>query len=81
MTPPALWPSRNTGRPGSRDFASVDERVDVVEIVGDRLDVEALAVGLAAAAQIERVDGEAARDELLGRPGVVAAVRVEAVDR
>ena len=39
-----------------------------LDVVGELLDVEALAVGLAAAAQVERVDGEAARHELLGDP-------------
>ena len=32
--------------PGSRDFASVHQRVDVVDVVGELLDVEALAVDL-----------------------------------
>ena len=49
------------------------------DVVGELLDVEALAVGLAAAAKIERVDREPVGDQLLGDPDVVAAVRVEAV--
>ena len=52
---------------------------DVAHIVGDILDIEALAFRLAAAAQIERVNREAALHELLGRPDVLPAVRVDAV--
>ena len=77
MTPPALWPSMNTGRPRSRDLASATD-ADVIDVVGELLDVEALAVGLAAAAKIERVDRKPAGGQLLGDPGVVAAVGVEA---
>ena len=61
MTPPALWPSRNSGRPGSRCLAMRDQALEVVDVVLDLLDVVALAVGLAAAAQVEGVDREAAR--------------------
>ena len=67
-TPPALWPSRNTGKPGCRDFASSISAGDVADVLGDVLDVETLAVGLAAAAQVEREDREAGGGELLGRP-------------
>ena len=52
-------------------------RVDVVHVVVELLDVEALAVGLAAAAQVERVDGEAAARRTVGGPEVVPAVGVE----
>ena len=62
MTPPALWPSRKTGRPGLALLGERISAVEVVDVVLEPLDEEALAVGLAAAAQVERVDGEAARD-------------------
>jgi hypothetical protein len=80
MMPPALWPSRNRGSPGSRDLGEGHEGLDVVEIVRELLDVETLAVGLAAAALVERVHRETIGHELLGRPRVVSAVGVHAVD-
>ena len=36
------------------------QRVDVAQVVADRLEIEALAVGLAAPVQVQRVDREAA---------------------
>ena len=68
---------RQAGLPRLRER---HERRHVADVVGERLDVEALAVGLAAAAQVEGVDGEPGGRELLGHPRVVAAVRVEAGD-
>jgi hypothetical protein len=56
------------------------ESVDVAQVLLEAFDVEAFAVGLAAAAQVEGVDREAVRDQLLGNPDVVAAMRVEAMD-
>ena len=79
MTPPALWPSRKTGRPGSRDRARAISAVDVVQVLGELLDVEAFAARPAAAAQVEGVDREAARRQLLAGPQVVAAVGVDPV--
>ena len=54
------------------------KRGHVADVVRELLDVKALAVRLAAAAQIHRVHGETAGRELLGDPRVVAAVRIEA---
>ena len=60
-------------------LGDADQPAEVVGPVLDPLDEIALAVGLAAAAQVERIDGEAAADELLGGPEILAAVRVEPV--
>ena len=54
--------------------------LDIADIIRELLDVEALAVGPAAAAQIARIDGDAVGHELFRHPRVVRAVRVEAVD-
>src|SRR5262249_34410575 len=54
--------------------------LDVADVVGELLDEEPLAVRPAAAAEIAGVHAKAVRDELLGRPSVVAAVRIESVD-
>src|SRR5450432_537059 len=59
-------------------FRSLRNDVDVADIIGEGLDVETLAVGLAASTQVNGINREAARDELLGCPSVVTAVRVEA---
>ena len=56
------------------------EGPDVAGVVVERLDEEALAFRSASAAQVHRVDRETARDELLGHPAVVAAVRIEPRD-
>ena len=57
-----------------------DQRVDVIEVILDLLDVKALPVGLAATVQVECVYGEALSDELFRRPLVVPAMRLDAVD-
>src|SRR5947209_19969166 len=51
----------------------------VVEIVLELLEVEPVAVGFAASVQVERVHGQPFGHELLGRPAVVPAVRLDAV--
>ena len=53
-----------------------NQTAEVRHVFGDVLDVEPSPFGLAAAAQ---VDGEAAGDELPGRPGVLPAMGVHAV--
>ena len=55
------------------------DQVHVGLVLRKLVDVVPLAIGLAAAAQIERIDRKPARDELLRGPEVVAAVRIEAV--
>src|SRR5438445_7427441 len=51
---------------------------DVADIVVERLDVEALAIGLTATAQIQCVHRQPICDELLSRPRVIRAVGIEA---
>src|SRR5258705_785961 len=51
---------------------------DVVDVVVERLDVEAFAVGLTATVEIQRVHRQPIRDEPLCRPRVVRAVGIEA---
>ena len=60
-------------------FREFHDLGDVAHIVRNVLDIEALALGLSAAAQIERVDGEPGLHELLGRPDILTAVRIDAV--
>src|SRR5882672_11030638 len=57
----------------------VDERREIRRPVRELLDEEAIALGAAAAAMIQRVDGEPFGNELLGYPFVLAAVRVESM--
>jgi len=61
-------------RPGDQDSAA-----QVGHVVGDVLDVEALALGKAAAAQVEGVGGHAARGGLPSGPGLLAARLVDSV--
>ncbi len=51
-----------------------NQAVDIAQVIGERADVETFAVRLPSAPQIDGVDGEAQRDELLGDPPVVTAV-------
>src|SRR5689334_154737 len=60
-------------------FGEIDERIDISLVFTDILHVEALAIGFAAAAQIDGVNGIAVAHELIGRPLIVGAVCVEAV--
>src|SRR5258708_1950562 len=60
-------------------FREPHEGVDVVEIVVKLLQVEPVAVRLAAPAQVYRVHREPVRHELFGDPCVVPAVRLNAV--
>jgi hypothetical protein len=55
------------------------DHVNVVDIVIDLLDVEALAVRLPPAVEIQRVHRQPVLDELPRHPSVVAAVGVEAM--
>src|SRR5499427_1052210 len=55
----------------------VDERREITRPIRELLDEEALALGVAVAAMIQRVDGEPLGNKLLGYPFVLAAVRVE----
>ena len=64
---------------GLARLGDLDHAGEVGDIVVDVLDVEPLAFRLAAAAEIEGVDGEAACDELLRRPEILAAMRIDAV--
>src|SRR5581483_62739 len=68
---------------GQAAFVCLDDRGDVrdvVDVVVERVDVEAFAVGLAAAPQVQRVHHQIGGGELFGHPFVVAAVRIEAGD-
>ncbi len=75
-----LWPSMNTGTPGSVRRHAVDERVDVGDDVVHVLDEGARAVGAAVAAMVERVDGVALVDEPRDDVVIAAAVLAQAVD-
>ena len=55
-------------------FRQRDHQIQVTEVVGKLIEVESLAVGLAAAAQIERIHGKTLSHELFGRPDVISAV-------
>src|SRR5262245_58014188 len=57
-----------------------DDGLDVADVVGEVLDVEPLAVRLAAPAEIAGIDRQTVRRELLRRPAVVPAVGIESVD-
>ena len=59
-------------------FHQRDEGGHVADVVPERVDVEALAVGLTATAQIQRVHRQPIGDQLLSRPRVVRAVGIEA---
>src|SRR5262249_3064501 len=59
-------------------FHQRDESRHVADVVVELLDVEALAVRAAAAAQIDRVRRQAVGRQLIRHPLVIAAVRVEA---
>ena len=54
-------------------LGDLDEPGEGGDVVVDGVDVVAVAVGAAAAGQIERIDREAGGDELLGGPEIVAA--------
>jgi hypothetical protein len=56
-----------------------DQTADVGDVLGDILDVEALALGPAAAAQIDSVGREARCSQLFAGPEILAAVRVHAM--
>ena len=60
-------------------LGELDEVRDVADVLRDGVDVEALAVRLAAPAQVEGVDGESAGGQLPGRPQVLPAVGVDAM--
>ena len=79
VTPPALWPSEEDLQPRVPLLCDHDHAADVGGILGDVLDVEPLALGLPPAAKVDGVDREAARRELFRCPGVLPAVRVDAV--
>jgi len=57
----------------------IDQAGQVFDIVVDGFDKEALTVRPAATAKVERVDGVAFRDQALGSPDVLAAVRIDPV--
>src|SRR5262249_62327648 len=57
----------------------VDEGRELVGPIRELLDEEACALGAAAAAMVQRVDGEPVGCELLRRPFVEPAVRVQSV--
>ncbi len=59
----------------------IDELLDVAHVVGELVDIEVLPLGATVAAEVERVDGEPSRRELLSGPLVEAAVRLEAVNQ
>src|SRR5262245_35878772 len=61
-------------------FCQCDESRNVADVVRELIDVETVAVGFSASAQVQRVNSELPRQELLGHPGVIAAVRIEAVN-
>ena len=60
-------------------FREPHEDVDVVQIVVKLLQVEPVAVRLAAPAQVDREHRELVRHELFGDPCVIPAVRLDAV--
>jgi hypothetical protein len=60
-------------------LGELHHRVDVVHVFRHVVDVEALALGLAAAAKVERIHGVAVRDELLGGPAILPSVGIHAV--
>jgi hypothetical protein len=65
--------------PGIALLGDPDHIGDVRDIVGNVLDVEALALGLAPAAQVDGVHDEPLGGELLAGPDVLPAVRVQPV--
>jgi hypothetical protein len=78
-TPPALWPSREDRQTGMARLGDLHGARQVGNIVGDILDVEALALRLAAAAQIEREYRMALLHQFAGGPEILAAMGVHAV--
>ena len=55
----------------------VDNGLDVLNVILKTVNVEALAIRTAAAAQVHGVDGQALCDQLLGYPRVVATMGVK----
>jgi hypothetical protein len=56
-----------------------DHSGDVGNIFVDGLDIKPFALGLSPPPQVDRIDGEALGRELLRRPGILAAVRIDPV--
>src|SRR5688572_27044800 len=73
----AQYVKRQPGVSGRRDS---HQFVNVRQVIRKLLDVEALTLGLAPPAKIQRIGGEPFRRKLFSRPFHVSAVCIEAVD-
>jgi len=70
-------PEQKHRQPWLVGFGHCDEGCDVVDVVPEVLDIVALVVRLATAAQIQGIRRESMADELFGHPLGITAGRIE----
>src|SRR5207237_2728849 len=77
--PAGAVPEQEELEPGMARFRDRYRACDVCDVIRDILDIEALAFRTPPAAQVERENRIAAPDQLIRRPEMLPAMRIDAV--